>query len=261
VTRVGRTSYLRTAALSGVVLLGWLWDAALGGGRAHALGWLVALLVVGAISVLSVHAARRTARDQAVAGDQAGGGAQAADSGTQTADVSDAADLAAGVHSGPIIRLAEPADLVTLPALESSADTLFTVAGYGRPPGPASVDELQSALVVLVAGRPPQGFLWLVEVAGCAHLEGVSVALTAMKRGLGGALLEAACDWAWAAGFDTMTLTTFADVPWNAPFYAKRGFVELPDPGPELRAVRRREQVGGLDDLGRRIVMSRRLPP
>ena len=29
------------------------------------------------------------------------------------------------------------------------------------------------------------------------------------------------------SGFTAITLTTFADVPWNAPFYRRMGFVEL----------------------------------
>ena len=36
-----------------------------------------------------------------------------------------------------------------------------------------------------------------------------------------------------------MTLTTFRDVPWNAPYYERLGFtvVEPADQGPELRAL------------------------
>jgi hypothetical protein len=40
-----------------------------------------------------------------------------------------------------------------------------------------------------------------------------------------------------------VTLTAFRDVPWNAPYYARLGFVliEPPDMGPELRALIERE--------------------
>jgi hypothetical protein len=58
-----------------------------------------------------------------------------------------------------------------------------------------------------------------------------------------------------------MTLCTFADVPWNAPFYGRHGFEELSDPGPELRALRATESRLGLDDLGRRVVMRLTLRP
>jgi hypothetical protein len=56
-----------------------------------------------------------------------------------------------------------------------------------------------------------------------------------------------------------MTLTTFRDVPWNAPFYARRGFAEVLDPSPGLAAVRDRERSLGLDAAGPRIVMRRTL--
>jgi hypothetical protein len=48
-------------------------------------------------------------------------------------------------------------------------------------------------------------------------------------------------------------------VPWNGPYYAKRGFMEVADPSPGLRAVRDQERGVGLDAVGRRIVMRRAL--
>ncbi len=56
-----------------------------------------------------------------------------------------------------------------------------------------------------------------------------------------------------------MTLCTFADVPFNAPFYASCGFEESTRPGQSLAALRIHEAQLGLDDLGRRIVMRIRL--
>ncbi|MEO9236850.1 MAG: hypothetical protein ABI418_02040, partial [Jatrophihabitantaceae bacterium] len=49
------TKYRTTILLSGFVILGWLWDLALGGGLAHTIGWLAALILVGGISALAVH--------------------------------------------------------------------------------------------------------------------------------------------------------------------------------------------------------------
>jgi GNAT superfamily N-acetyltransferase len=42
-------------------------------------------------------------------------------------------------------------------------------------------------------------------------------------QGLGAALIEAVCSWAHTRGFDAVTLSTFRDVPWNAPFYTRHG--------------------------------------
>ena len=53
-----------------------------------------------------------------------------------------------------------------------------------------------------------------------------------------------------------MTLTTFRDVPWNAPFYERLGFCVLDSSEltPELDAVVREEAARGLD-RDRRVVM------
>ncbi|KRE90978.1 4-diphosphocytidyl-2C-methyl-D-erythritol kinase [Frateuria sp. Soil773] len=45
------------------------------------------------------------------------------------------------------------------------------------------------------------------------------------RRGIGAALLEHACAWAAESGYRSIVLGTLADVAWNAPFYARHGFV------------------------------------
>ncbi len=59
--------------------------------------------------------------------------------------------------------------------------------------------------------------------------------------------------WAADAGLSAITLTTFTDVPWNAPLYRHLGFVDLAEAevGPELRAVREHEAAQGLDPTTR----------
>ena len=71
--------------------------------------------------------------------------------------------------------------------------------------------------------------------------------------------LEAACDWAAAEEFRAITLITFADVAWNAPFYAARGFTVVDDITPGLAALRQKERTVGLDAVGTRVVMRREL--
>jgi N-acetylglutamate synthase-like GNAT family acetyltransferase len=36
--------------------------------------------------------------------------------------------------------------------------------------------------------------------------------------------VEAVCDWARASGHRAVTLTTLRHIPWNAPWYQRRGF-------------------------------------
>lgn len=69
-------------------------------------------------------------------------------------------------------------------------------------------------------------------------------------------LVRAAMSSAAERGHTKMTLRTYADVPWNAPFYASCGFVET---SPETEALRRLidvEQRLGLFEHGHRIQMT-----
>jgi GNAT superfamily N-acetyltransferase len=160
------------------------------------------------------------------------------------------------------VRPVRPGDLEQLPALEAAADALFEDAGIGPlPPRVGSVEELADAAAVLVVGDPVVGFARLERVDGQAHLEQLSVHPSASRRGVGTALLEAAAGWAARSGHEALTLCTFADVPWNGPFYARHGFVELTDPGPALRQLRDTERRLGLDALGRRVVLRRGVGP
>lgn len=57
-----------------------------------------------------------------------------------------------------------------------------------------------------------------------------------------------------------LTLTTFAHIPWDAPYYARLGFETIsPDQlTPGLREIRRHEASAGLDAWPR-VVLSRPL--
>jgi hypothetical protein len=41
-------------------------------------------------------------------------------------------------------------------------------------------------------------------------------------------LLGRVAEWARAEGASSLLLSTFSDVPWNAPFYARLGFAVVP---------------------------------
>ena len=160
----------------------------------------------------------------------------------------------------PGIRKAGPQDLALLPAVEAASDTLLAgLPGSGVGPGllppPADAADLASARHLLVAGTPPAGFARLEEVDGQAHLEQLSVHPDAAGAGLGRALLEAALAWARRQGYSSMTLCTFAEVPFNAPFYASCGFAVVTDPAGELADLRAHEKQLGLDALGERVAM------
>ena len=75
----------------------------------------------------------------------------------------------------------------------------------------------------------PAGFLITETVDGCLHVEQVSVDPSSARRGLGRTLLDHAAEQAAASGIPPLTLTTFADVPWNAPYYLRCGLRLLAD--------------------------------
>jgi GNAT superfamily N-acetyltransferase len=241
-----RPSYRTAGLLAALVLLGWLADVLLGGGAAHTAGWLLALLLVGGIPAVSAWAASHRADDQPPSrSDQP--------QGNQPQPEMDRPDRQ--------IRPARPDELAELIEIERAADRLFPLAGYGETPGPASLEELRAATALLVSGEPPAGYARIEVVDGRAHLAGLSVRPRFMRQGRGSELVRAACAWAAEHGYPEITLCTFAEVPWNGPFYAKLGFVELAELTPGLTALRDAERSSGLDAMGRRVVLIRRTEP
>lgn len=228
-----RANYRTAALLACLVLLGWAVDLASGGGAGHALGWLLALLLVAGIPTLAAWSAGRRPSETGPPGEQ-----------PQTEPTPDR-----------VIRPARPDELTELIDIERAADRLFPIAGYGNTPPPATEEELRDAAGLLVSGDPPVGYARIEVVDGRAHLEGLSVRPRFMRQGRGSELVLAACAWANAHGYSEITLCTFAEVPWNGPFYAALGFVELTELTPGLRA--RREAEGTLDSMGRRVVLIR----
>ena len=79
-------------------------------------------------------------------------------------------------------------------------------------------------------------------------------------RGFGAALIDRSAAAARALGHQVLYLTTYRGVPWNEPFYRRRGFVEMwrGDLLPSLRRVLLIE-IGHGHPSWRRAVMRRSL--
>jgi GNAT superfamily N-acetyltransferase len=155
------------------------------------------------------------------------------------------------------IRSAGAADLPVLQDIERAAGRTFRdigmpeIADDDPLPLPVLADRARAGRlwVTVSSSDEPVAYLMADVVDGCLHVEQVSVHPDNARRGLGRALLEYAAGRAAADGIVALTLTTFAHVPWNAPYYARCGFRILDDAEltPGLRAIRQREAELGLD--------------
>jgi GNAT superfamily N-acetyltransferase len=153
----------------------------------------------------------------------------------------------------------EPGEEDLVVAVEAASDRLLEPLGIW--PLPPSTPEAKSAeeartLITLVAGRPPVGFARLELVDGHTHVGQLSVLPEYGRLGIGASLMEASCRWAAERGDCIITLTTFVDVPFNAPWYRRLGFEELPEPH-EAELSRAVADERELAELSPRVVMGR----
>ena len=155
------------------------------------------------------------------------------------------------------VRQAVPDEFDQLQWVELESDRLLTTIGIG-PFTYEDQDQCSRAAVVFAVGGPAVGFVSVELLDDEAHIAQLSVLPELGRRGIGRALLDEAIHWAEGQGLEGVTLTTFRDVPWNAPFYSTVGFIEVVDPAPGLAAIRRNEWERGLDAMGPRLAM--RLP-
>ena len=137
-----------------------------------------------------------------------------------------------------VVRPARGDDLPALVDVERAAGALFRDVGMD-----AVADDEPLSVAVLAAyqrdgrawvaageGDVPVGYLLIDVVDGCAHVEQLTVDPAYARRGLGRALLGMADGWARDRGLVALTLLTFAEVPWNAPYYARLGFAVVDEP-------------------------------
>ncbi|AWK71538.1 GNAT family N-acetyltransferase [Rhodococcus oxybenzonivorans] len=155
-----------------------------------------------------------------------------------------------------MIRSAIVTDLPTLQQIEVAAGAPFRDIGMDAiaEDPPPSLDELREFLdagriwVAADADGDPVAYALVALVDGAAHIEQVSVHPSAARQGLGALLLDEISSWAADRGLPALTLTTFVDVPWNAPYYERLGFRPLQDCEltPGLSQIRADEARNGL---------------
>ena len=156
-----------------------------------------------------------------------------------------------------LVRAARREDGPALQEIERLAGELFRNVGLAvvADDEPPALDELASyakrgrSWVAVGNSGEPLGYVIVDDVDGNAHVEQVSVRPEHQGLGVGRALLDRVCRWASQTGRLGITLTIYAEVPWNRPLYEHLGFRVLREDevGPELHARREAEKSRGLD--------------
>lgn len=167
---------------------------------------------------------------------------------------------------GYTIRSADPEHLPLLHMIERAAATIFpagTIPDHilaDRIPL-TTLQEAQTAgrlWLALAANDKPVGYALLQVVDGYALLAQLDVHPTHGQQGLGTALVQRVIQQVRTAGLPALYLTTFSHVPWNAPFYQKRGFRPLSatEQVPFIQNILHEERARGLQN---RVAMQLRI--
>lgn len=168
------------------------------------------------------------------------------------------AEASSRAHAPPLvtdypIRLARADELEALSAIEDRAGEMYAEVGL-----PA---DLEGSPLETFAAAQADDALWViandadaaVAFALCwrrpdaLHIRELDVDPPYMRRGLGRRLIEHARDRAAAESRAWVTLTTFAEIPWNGPLYRRYGFSEVEDLPEWLAEIREDERAHGLD--------------
>ncbi|CZW11773.1 MULTISPECIES: GNAT family N-acetyltransferase [Enterobacter] len=152
------------------------------------------------------------------------------------------------------VRPTRPGDVTALPAIERAAGERFRdypelawLAEGDVISAEQHLDYAERGLSWLaLANELPVGFILAETHVSSLFIVELSVHLDWQGKGIGRRLIACVADQARKRGLASLTLTTFRDVPWNAPFYARLGFEMITTLTPELREKREEETAHGL---------------
>lgn len=130
------------------------------------------------------------------------------------------------------VRRADESDFDQLPEIEVRSDSRFhDLEGFTQFTAHMDMSardyrDLPQGSKVFVADRNGEsvGFAFTYILGPYLFLGQLSVLPEEQGNGAGSALLQIVCDEAQENDLHAVALITFKDVPWNGPFYAKRGF-------------------------------------
>lgn len=168
------------------------------------------------------------------------------------------------------IRSARPDEAGLMREIECAAAQAFIAVGYPALAAgePTAAEEFRAAaaegmLAAAVDGNDRAvGFLLAAELDACLYVQELDVHPDHAGHRLAVRLFEAADAMARRRHLHALTLTTFRQVPWNAPYYVRLGFAPMTDAeiGPDLRMVIERQRAAGLD-MANRMAMRRAVNP
>lgn len=163
------------------------------------------------------------------------------------------------------LRAAELADIEPVRAIERASASRFlaTDRAWLADDDPTDVKTLAErvaagGLLVACDGEVPVAFVMFREVEGCGYIEQVDVLPSHERRGIGARLIAAVADLAPERGWPALTLSTFKDVPFNAPYYRRLGFEDVEVLTPGMAEIRAEHEARGLDERSR-VFMRRRV--
>src|SRR5262245_47057340 len=165
------------------------------------------------------------------------------------------------------IRVACADDASQLPAIERSASerfreipTLAWITDEEDMSPEAHRPHIDAGTVWVADDGELIGFLTAERIDDHLHIWELAVSNGRQRAGIGTALMQQADAYARTRGLSALTLTTFRNVAWNAPYYMRLGFqlLEAHAIGERLRVLVERDTARGLLD---RCAMLKELRP
>lgn len=157
------------------------------------------------------------------------------------------------------LRPARPDEIEAIRALERASARRFAglmddlAADEPSPAAVLTVRIMDGGLLVAVDGETVVGFAMFRRVETRAYVEQIDVLPAYAGRRIGAALLDAVAERGREAGLEGLSLSTFREVPWNAPYYRRLGFVEVADEAltTGMSSIRKEHLARGLDEAAR----------
>jgi predicted N-acetyltransferase YhbS len=166
------------------------------------------------------------------------------------------------------IRAARIEELPLLAHIEQSAASLFLNTPYAWLATAESLplefvqQQFQTELVWVAVDlrETVVGYAIAHEVDRTLYLQQIDVLPAHGRRGVGSALVNVICERARQQDYSIVSLSTFRDIPWNAPFYSTLGFcpVDESEFTDGFQQIRLKELAAGLQ-MASRVIMYRKL--